>query len=60
MSVKLPTEQNLEIQSLKRGYTGSSETTFVKLPHCWKSHITAHFMIYVRIQRWGRIEGPDP
>ena len=27
--------------SLKRGCTGSSESTLVKMPHCWKSHVTA-------------------
>ena len=24
------------------GCTGSSESTHVKMPHCWKSHVTAH------------------
>ena len=24
-----------------------SESTLVKLPHCWKSHATAHFMFHV-------------
>ena len=28
--------------SLKEGYTGSSESTHVKMPHCWTSHVTAH------------------
>ena len=41
MIVELPTEQHLEILSLKGGYTGSSESTLVELPHCWKSHVTA-------------------
>ena len=31
-------EHNLEFLSLKRGYTGSSGSTHVKMPHCWKSH----------------------
>ena len=43
MSVKLRTEQNLEFLSLKEGCTGSPEFTLVKIPHCWKSHDTAHF-----------------
>ena len=43
MSVKLLTEHHLECLSLTGGCTGSSESTFVKLPHCWKSHVTAHF-----------------
>ena len=42
MSVKLLTEYNLEFLSLKGGYTGSSESTVVKMPHCWDSHVTAH------------------
>ena len=41
MTVKLLTEQTLEFLSLTRGYTSSSETTLVKMPHCWKSHVTA-------------------
>ena len=42
MSVKLLTEHNLEFLSLIGGCTVSSESTHVKMPHCWKSHITAH------------------
>ena len=37
MSVKLMTEHHLEFLSLKGGCTGSSESTLVKMPHCWKS-----------------------
>ena len=36
------TEYHLEFLSLKVGCTGSSESTNVKMPHCWKSHVTAH------------------
>ena len=43
MSVRLPTESHLELLSLKGGCTGSSESTLVKMPHCWKSHAAAHF-----------------
>ena len=43
MIVKLLTEDNLESLSLKGGCTGSAESTLVKMPHCWKSHVTAHF-----------------
>ena len=42
MRVKLLTEHHLEFLSLTGGFTGSSESTLVKIPHCWKSHITAH------------------
>ena len=45
MSVKLLTEHHLEFLSLKGGCTGSSESTIVKMPHCWKSHATAQIMI---------------
>ena len=42
MSVKLLNEYHLEFLSLKGGCTGSSESTLVKMPHCWKSHVAAH------------------
>ena len=42
MNVKLLTEHHLEFLSIKGGCTGSSESTFVKMPHCWKSHVMAH------------------
>ena len=42
MGVKLLTEHHLESLSLKGGCTGSSESTLVKISHCWKSHVTAH------------------
>ena len=35
MSVKLLTEHYLDYLSVKAGYTGSSESTLVKMPHCW-------------------------
>ena len=44
MIVKLLTEHHLELLSLKEGARGSSESTLVKMPHCWKSHATAHCM----------------
>ena len=42
MTVKLLTENHLEFLSLKGGWTGSFESTHVKMPHCWKSHAAAH------------------
>ena len=42
MVVKLLTEHNFEFLRLKGGCTGSSESTLVKIPHCWKSYSTAH------------------
>ena len=43
MSVKLQTEHHLEFLCLKGGFTGSSESKLVKMPHCRKSHVAAHF-----------------
>ena len=37
MKIKLLTEYHLEFQSLKGCCTGSSESTPVKMSHCWKS-----------------------
>ena len=41
MSVKLLTKHHLVFLSLKGGCTGSSESTHVKMPHCWKSRAKA-------------------
>ena len=45
MIVKLLTEHPLELLSLKGGCRGSSESTHVKMLHCWKSHALAHNII---------------
>ena len=42
MTIKLLTEHHLESLSLKGGYTGSSESTLVKMPHFLKSREMAH------------------
>ena len=44
MIVKLLTEHHLEFLSLKGGRRGSSESTHVKMSHCWKSHALAHIL----------------
>ena len=44
MIVELLTEHQLELLSLKGGYTGSSESTLVKMPHCWISHVVAQIL----------------
>ena len=44
MIVKLLTEHHLEFPNLKGGCRGSSESTHVKIPHCWKSHALAHIL----------------
>ena len=45
MSVKLLADYQLEFLSLNGGCTGLSESTLVKMPHCWKSHVTAHISL---------------
>ena len=45
MSVKLLTEHHLEFLSLKGGCKGLSESTLVKMPHCWKSHVATHLTL---------------
>ena len=45
MIVRLLTENHLEFLSLKGDWTGSSESTLVKMPHCWKSHVAAQMLI---------------
>ena len=52
MTNKLLTEQHLEFLSLKGGWTGLSESIHVKMPHCWKSHVTAQFLFYQLIGGW--------
>ena len=44
MSVKLLTERHLKFLSLKGGCKGSVKSRLVKMPHCWKSHVTAHII----------------
>ena len=41
MTVKLLTGHHLEFLSFKGCCTGPSESTLVKLSHCWKSHVVA-------------------
>ena len=51
MIVKLLTEHHLELLSFKGGCRGSSESTFVKTPHCWKSHATAQLSYFHKTDR---------
>ena len=39
------TEQHLEFLGLKGGCTDSSESTHVKMQHCWKSHVAVHMYV---------------
>ena len=47
MTIKLLTEHHLEFLSFKGGCSGSSESTLVKIPHLWKSHVTAHMFCVI-------------
>ena len=59
MSVKLLTEHHLEFLILKGGCRGSSESTLVKLPHCWKSHIAGQlYLSYPLVINEGSILAP--
>ena len=49
MTFRLLTEHNLEFLSFKGGCTGSSESTFVSMPHCWKSHVPGSKAVVVVI-----------
>ena len=44
MTFELLTEHHLEFLSLKGDCTGSSESTLVKIPHGWKSHVAAQIL----------------
>ena len=46
MGAKLLAEHHLEFLSLKGGCTGSSESTLVKITHCWKSR-HGSFVVYL-------------
>ena len=51
MSVKLLIELNLVFLSLTGGCTGSSESTFVKMSYCWKSHVSVQIYLNTRPRR---------
>ena len=45
MGIKLLTEHHLEFLRLKGDCTGPPESIYVKMPHCWKSHVAAQLCI---------------
>ena len=49
MSVKLLTENHLEFLSGIRGCTCLSESTLIKMSHCWKSHVMADFVLFLQL-----------
>ena len=60
MIVKLLTEHHLEFLSLKGICRGSSESTLVKMPHCWKSHALAHILISKKCSNRENTGTPPP
>ena len=52
MTLTLLTEHQLEFLNLKGGCTGSSESTHVKISHCWKSQAAAHSQSKHMIGLW--------
>ena len=66
MTVKLLTEHHLEFLILKGG---PPEYRLVKMPHCWKSNVLAHFImvhelysLFLKFSALGLLqeEGPRP
>ena len=55
MTVKLLTDHHLKFLSLKGGCTGLYESTLVKMPHCWKSHVTAQLYDVIYVPRFGTL-----
>ena len=53
------TEHHLEFLSLTGGCRGSSDSTLVKIPHCWKCHAAAqmYFLDLIEDTKIDDIEG---
>ena len=49
MTVKLLAEHHLEYLSLKVCCTGLSESSCVKITHCWKSDVAAQIIIFINL-----------
>ena len=47
INIKLLREHHLEFLTLKMGCRGLSESTLVRMPYCWKSHVAAHMVLFV-------------
>ena len=43
-------QHNFQFVSFKGGCTGSTESTLVKIPHCWKFHVIAQPTLSIRIE----------
>ena len=51
MTLKLLTEHHFEFLRITGGCTDSTESIRVKMPHCWKSHVTAQLLVYSQLNR---------
>ena len=51
MNLKLLTEKHLDFLSLIGSCTGSSEYALVKMPHWWKSHVTAQLYFLAWLEK---------
>ena len=63
MALWLLTEYHLGFSSLTggcTGCTGSSESTLVKMPHCWKSHVAAQISNLCNSPKWAGRACADP
>ena len=45
--VKLLTEYHLEVLSLNIFCTGLSESTLIKMPHCWETDVVANLQLTI-------------
>ena len=52
MNIKLLTEHHLELLSLTGGCTGLSESTLVKISHCWNSLVMALFLFIFSFEQF--------
>ena len=52
MIVKLLTEHHLEFLCITGGCRGSPESSHVKIPHCWKLHVTAQNFLDGEVPRY--------
>ena len=55
MSVMLLTEHHFEFLNNKGGCTGTSESTLVKMAHCWKSRFAAHIRVLTTAESIAKI-----
>ena len=59
LTVKQLTNHHLKFLSLAGGCTGSPELIFVKMPHCWKSHVAAQMQKQMSLPRKNRNDRPQ-